>query len=80
MRSHFDDCSGLNIVSISKDTSVSTRPPYVNANVVVHLRLNITQSILANLKSYVAQVEKMVLDDTQLLHSLEAEEQTAAPT
>nr|GMC93913.1 uncharacterized protein LOC109167851 [Ipomoea batatas] len=67
------DCREENSVCKEK---VSATAPSVSANVAaVRLRLNTTLSIVTNLQTTVAQVEKMVLDDTLLLHSLENEEQ-----
>nr|GMD82245.1 hypothetical protein Iba_chr13fCG6200 [Ipomoea batatas] len=71
----------LNVFAVSESMSIPTRPPCVSINIgVVRTRLNSTQSVLANFKSFVAQVEKIMLDDKKLLHSLEAEEQAYAPT
>nr|GLL44651.1 uncharacterized protein LOC111908693 [Ipomoea trifida] len=75
--------SALNAVAVSEGMFVPTRPLCVSINIdgVCSDRLNSTQSVLANLmKSSVAQVEKMLLDDKELLHSLEAEEQAPAST
>nr|GLL27304.1 uncharacterized protein LOC109153488 [Ipomoea trifida] len=82
-RSHFDDFSfpSFIVVAASEGTSVSATAPSVCANVVaVRLRLNTARFLLANLQTAVAQIEKMVLDDTLLLHSLENEEQIVAST
>nr|GMD78411.1 Transposase, Tc1-like protein [Ipomoea batatas] len=82
----FDDISiespTLNAVAVSEGMFVPTRPLCVSINIdgVCSDRLNSTQFVLANLKSSVAQVEKMLLDDKELLHSLEAEEQAPAST
>nr|GMC51272.1 uncharacterized protein LOC109181161 [Ipomoea batatas] len=71
----------LNVFVVSESMSIPTRPPCVSINIgVVRTRLNSTQYVLANFKSFVAQVEKIMLDDKKLLHSLEAEEQAYAPT
>nr|GMC83203.1 uncharacterized protein LOC109153488 [Ipomoea batatas]GMD07624.1 uncharacterized protein LOC109153488 [Ipomoea batatas] len=73
-RSHFDDCSTLRSVVVIEGISVPTRPPRVSINiVVVRARVHSSQSILAGLKSSVARVEKMLLDDKELLRSLEAD-------
>nr|GMD79534.1 ATP-dependent DNA helicase Q-like 5 [Ipomoea batatas] len=66
---------GLNSVAVHP--SVSTRPPQRNLMIV---QLDSAQSILSNLKSTVAQVERMILNDKQLLKSLEVEDQASAPT
>nr|GMC69626.1 uncharacterized protein LOC109153488 [Ipomoea batatas] len=82
-RSHFDDCSALCSVAVTEGISVPTRHPHVSINiVVVRARVHSSQSILAGLKFSATQVEKMLLDDKELLHSLEAdvEEPASAPT
>nr|GLL22065.1 uncharacterized protein LOC109150754 [Ipomoea trifida] len=80
-RSHFYDYSTLRTVDVTEGIFVPTRPPRVSINIdVVRARVDSSQYILACLKSSVAQVEKMLLDDKELLHSLEAEEQAFAPT
>nr|GMC92234.1 hypothetical protein Iba_chr05aCG9100 [Ipomoea batatas] len=71
------DCREENSVC----TFVFVSAPSVSSNVVaVRLRFNNAHFVLANLQTTVVQVEKMVLDDTLLLNSLENEEQVVAST
>nr|GMC93915.1 hypothetical protein Iba_chr05bCG6970 [Ipomoea batatas] len=73
--------SNFIVVAASEGTFVFVYAPSVSSNVVaVQLRFNNAHFVLANLQTTVVQVEKMVFDDTQLLHSLENEEQVVAST
>nr|GLL29780.1 uncharacterized protein LOC109167433 [Ipomoea trifida] len=76
LRSHFDDCSALKSVVVFKGESVLSNLPCVSLDfAVVRACVLLTQSILASLKSIVAQMEKVLLEDKELLQSFEAKDE-----
>nr|GMC52845.1 uncharacterized protein LOC109166029 [Ipomoea batatas]GMC52847.1 uncharacterized protein LOC109166029 [Ipomoea batatas] len=83
LKSHFDDCSALKSVVVSKGESVPSNLPHVSLDfAAVRARVLSTQSILTGLKSTVVQMEKVLLEDKKFLQSFEADDvdSDSAPT
>nr|GLL29536.1 hypothetical protein Itr_chr06CG12070 [Ipomoea trifida] len=67
-----DDCSALRTVAVTEGISIPTISPRVSINIdVVRVHVHSSQAILAGLKSTIAQMEKVLLEDKELLHSFE---------
>nr|GLL19822.1 hypothetical protein Itr_chr02CG13410 [Ipomoea trifida] len=74
-KSHLDDCSTFKSAVVPEGESVSSTPSRVSVDfAAVSARVLTTQSILKSLKSTVVQMEKVLLEDKELLQSFETDD------